>query len=119
VWSQPAIEAKAAILTPKFSTDEVLAVDQDPLGKQAARVTAQGSMEVWAKPLADGSRAVGLFNRGAEAGSCTARWSDLGVTAKQTVRDLWRQKTLGRFDDKFETVVPAHSVVLVRLMPTR
>ena len=76
-----------------LSNDEVLAVSQDPLGRQAGRVGSDGEVEVWAKDLEDGSKAVGLFNRGGlNETTVTAKWSDLGITGKQTVRDLWRQK---------------------------
>ena len=47
-----------------LANDEVLAVNQDALGRQAARVAKDGEAEVWAKEMADGSKAVGLFNRG-------------------------------------------------------
>jgi alpha-galactosidase len=49
----------------------------------------------------------------------TANWADLGLKGNQKVRDLWRQKDLGKFKDKFEATVPRHGVVLVRIWPTR
>ena len=100
-----------------LTNDEVLEISQDPLGKQARRVTQAGNLEVWAKPLEDGSMAVGLFNRGESEKSVTANWSDLGVSGKLTVRDLWRQKDLGEFEHQFSASVRRHGVVLVRLIP--
>jgi alpha-galactosidase len=100
-----------------LSNDEVLAVDQDLLGHPAARVAKQGSLEVWARDLEDGSKAVGLFNRGDDEAQVAATWSDLGVQGKQTVRDLWRQKDLGRFSEEFKAAVPRHGVVLVKIGP--
>ena len=47
-----------------LTNDEVLDVSQDPLGRQAARIAQNGPLEIWAKDLEDGSKAVGLFNRG-------------------------------------------------------
>jgi alpha-galactosidase len=102
-----------------LTNDEVLEVSQDPLGKQAGRIFKDGDMEVWAKDMEDGSKAVGLFNRGRESARVTANWSDLGLTGKQKVRDLWRQKDLGKFSDKFESEVPKHGVVLVRIWPAK
>jgi alpha-galactosidase len=102
-----------------LTNDEVLEVSQDPLGKQAGRIAKNGDLEVWAKDMEDGSKAVGLFNRGRESSRVTANWSDLGLTGKQNVRDLWRQKDLGNFSDKFETDVPKHGVVLVRIWPAK
>ena len=102
-----------------LENDEVLEVDQDPLGRQAARVAKNGDWEVWAKDMEDGSKAVGLFNRGFREAPVTANWSDLGLTGKQKVRDLWRQKDLGDFTGSFTAPVPRHGVVLVRIWPVK
>jgi alpha-galactosidase len=104
----------------KFTTDlmtnhEVLDVNQDVLGKAAARVYQRERLELWVKPLADGSVAAGLFNRGLQAADMTATWAELGVTGPRIVRDLWQQKDLGRFDRTFTTKVPAHGAVMFRL----
>ncbi len=98
-----------------LSNDEVIEVNQDPLGKPAARRTQGGRLEVWSRPLWDGTLAVGLFNRGQEATKVTARWSDLGVQGSQPVRDLWQQKDLGVFRDSFSASVPQHGAVLVKI----
>jgi alpha-galactosidase len=98
-----------------LTNDEVLDVDQDPLGRQAARVAQEGPRQVWAKDLEDGSKAVGLFNTGELPSPVTVTWSDLGVSGKQKVRDLWRQKDLGDFQGEFDATVPRHGVVLVKI----
>lgn len=100
-----------------LTNDEVLDVSQDPLGRQAGRVSKKGSTEVWAKDMEDGSKAVGLFNLGQTEDTVTATWADLGCSGKRKVRDLWRQKDLGSFSDKFEVKVPRHGVVLVKVSP--
>lgn len=102
-----------------LSNDEVLEVDQDPLGHQAARVALDGQTEVWAKDMEDGSKAVGLFNRGYEKTTVTVNWSELGLKGKQTVRDLWRQQEVGQFSDSYSVEVPRHGVVLVRIWPAK
>jgi alpha-galactosidase len=94
-------------------------VNQDPLGRQAARVAKDGSLEVWAKDMEDGSKSVGLFNRGDSEARVTAKWADFGLSGKQVVRDLWRQKDVGNFTDQFEASVPRHGVVLVKITPAR
>ena len=76
---------------------EVIEVDQDPLGECAEVVKLSPKTFLMVKKLEDGGRAVGLFNRDTEDVKITAKWSDLGVSGKQAVRDLWRQKDLGRF----------------------
>ena len=98
-----------------LTNDEVLEVNQDPLGRQASRVAQDGYLEVWAKKMEDGSTAVGLFNRDETPQTVTAQWSDLGLTGPQRVRDLWRQKDLGTYTGKFEVEIPRHGCMLLRL----
>jgi alpha-galactosidase len=98
-----------------LTNDEVIEVDQDPLGKPGYRVAKDGNMEVWVRNLEDGSHAVGLFNRSENETNVTACWTDLGISGKQKVRDLWRQKDIGEFKDKFTASVPGHGVVMIKL----
>ena len=98
-----------------FTNDEVIEVDQDPLGKPGRRVAIEGDLEVWARDMEDGTKAVGLFNRGEDATTVTAKWADLGLKGKRIVRDLWRQQDLGKYEGEFKASVPRHGVVLVRL----
>lgn len=100
-----------------LTNDEVIDVDQDPLGKPGRRAVKNGDLEVWTKEMEDGSKAVGLFNRGEGLVEVTASWADIGVHGKQKVRDLWRQKDLGIFADFYTAKVPRHGVVLVRMWP--
>ncbi|MBI5397507.1 MAG: NPCBM/NEW2 domain-containing protein [Verrucomicrobia bacterium] len=94
---------------------EVIEVDQDPLGECARVVPLTPETFLMVKNLEDGSKAVGLCNRGEIAASIVAKWGDIGVSGKQTVRDLWRQRDLGKFDGQFKATVPRHGVVLLRL----
>jgi alpha-galactosidase len=94
---------------------EVMGVNQDELGKAASRRMSDGWVEVWARPLSDGTTAVGLFNRGPEAAPVTATFADLGIIGTQPVRDLWLQKDLGRVSVKFTATVPRHGVVFVKI----
>jgi alpha-galactosidase len=100
-----------------LTNDEIIEVDQDPLGKPGYRVSKINDMEVWIKPLEDNSIAVGLFNRGEEPIKVTALWSDLGIKGKQKVRDLWRQKDMGNYKEKYSVMVERHGVVMVRMWP--
>lgn len=100
-----------------LSNDEVLEVNQDPLGDQGRRLVLPDGGEAVHKRMEDGTRAVGLFNPGKEPAKVSVSWSALGLEGPQAVRDLWRQKDLGVFHDRFEAEVPVHGVVLVRLTP--
>jgi len=99
-----------------LSNDEVLAVNQDSLGKQATTIAKGEDWRVMAKDLEDGSKAVGLFNTGTNGvAMVTVKWSDLGIAGKQTVRDLWRQKDLGKFDTEFSVQVAPHGAEMVKI----
>lgn len=113
-----------------LTNDEVLEINQDPLGQQAKRVMSDEGKQIWAKEMEDGSIAVGLFSASGgarespvdyfdwESGNSRTivlRASDLGMTGKFIARDVWRQKDLGVFDGRFETKVPHHGVVLLRV----
>jgi alpha-galactosidase len=117
-----------------LENDEVLAVDQDELGKQAEQISAYGDevtvtrqgrggsrkivpLQVWARPLVDGSQAVGLFNFGDTKTNVTVKWSDLKISGEQNVRDLWREKDLGKFKGEFSMEVAPHGAELVKISP--
>lgn len=97
-----------------LSNDEVLEVNQDPLGKQATRLSQNGAIEVWGKPLADGSWAVGIFNRGFLAAPASFDLTKLGIGANVAARDLWRHKDLGG-GTEFKAEIPRHGCALIRV----
>jgi alpha-galactosidase len=102
-----------------LTNKEVIAVDQDPLGREGERVWKNGDLEVWAKQLKDGSRAVILLNRGSAAAEVSANWEDLGYPngVSASVRDLWLHRDLGNFTAKFSGQVASHDVVMVTVKP--
>jgi alpha-galactosidase len=98
---------------------EVIAVDQDPLGRQGRKIRDDGDVEVWAKELADGSRAVALLNRDTTAATVTVSWPEIGYTARleAVVRDLWAHRDVGRMRGRYTATVPGHAAVMVRITP--
>lgn len=104
-----------------LTNDEVIAVNQDPLGGQAHRVRADGKegAEVWAKRLEDGSIVVGLFNRGEEPTTVRVTFAELGLTGPQQVRDLWRQKDVESISDGYEVEVARHGAAMIRISAKR
>lgn len=118
-----------------LTNDEVIEVNQDILGKAARRISKNTTQEVWVKELEDGSMAVGLFYIGQSkqpgdyfvwggtpeknASVISVSWADLGISGEQVVRDLWRQKDLGGFTDKFEVEVSYHGVAFVKISPVK
>jgi alpha-galactosidase len=109
-------EATRAIL----GNHEVIAVDQDALGVQGSLVmSGPPELQVWAKPLADGSRAVVLLNRSALPAAMTVAWPRIGLPDNQTaqVRDLWAHEDRGAVSGRVGATVAPHGVVMLRITP--
>jgi alpha-galactosidase len=102
-----------------LTNKEVIAIDQDPAGIEGHRVKRGEGLEVWARELADGGRAVALLNRTGSPATIAASWTDIGypehLSAK--VRDLWEHKDLGERTGKFSATVESHGVVMVTIKP--
>ena len=96
---------------------EVIDIDQDVLGRQASIVRQTDGEFVLAKPLEDGSLAVGLFNLEATPQKLTVTWSDLGLHGGYHIRDVWRQKPLGESGEAFSADVNPHGVAYIHLTP--
>jgi alpha-galactosidase len=102
-----------------LTNKEVIAVDQDKLGRQGHGVSKNGNLEIWARPLSDGGRAVILFNRGTSEGEISVTWEQIAypnhLSAK--VRDLWAHKDVGAFTGGYSTKVAPHSVIMLKVLP--
>ena len=114
-----------------LTNDEVIAINQDILGKQARRVSSIDGKQIWARELSDGSTAVGLFyvdDHERKEPADYFNWerkdkttillnaADIGITGRFSVRDVWRQKEMGVFERKFQAEVPYHGVVLLKVV---
>jgi alpha-galactosidase len=94
---------------------EVIAIDQDPFGKQASPVK-NGDLETWIKPLADGGAAVGVVNLGPAAAQATVHTSDLHlVRPVAKARDLWRHQDVQLLKDSYTATIPSHGTLLLRV----
>jgi len=104
-----------------LTNPDVIAVDQDSLGVQGMLVReGPPELQVWAKRLKDGARAVALLNRGDTAAKITARFDRLGLrTDSATVRDLWARADRGAFRREYAATVPGHGVAMLRVTPIR
>jgi alpha-galactosidase len=95
---------------------DVIAVNQDRDGRQGRRINKSGEQEVWARPLAGGDQAIGLFNRGGEAATIAVKWADVGFTATpRRARDLWKHTDLKVSGDAYSVRVPSHGVAMIRV----
>jgi alpha-galactosidase len=116
-----------------LSNDEVIAIDQDPLGKAGRLLIDDNEVQIWMKPLEDGSYAIGLFNIDGfgKTPQSYFHWGDeqsksfqfdltrIGLKGNWKLRDVWRQKDLGEFNGVFKTTIPHHGVVLLRVFPVK
>ena len=100
-----------------LTNKEIIALDQDKLGKQGVKIRDDGDFEVWAKQLADGSRAIVMFNRSKSNKEMSFNWTEIGYSndLKMNVRDLWQHKEMGKFKATYSAEVPAHGVVVVKV----
>jgi alpha-galactosidase len=109
------------VTTALLTNDEIIAVDQDSLGVPATQIGGSYRAVIWARPLSDGTYAVGMFNRGDSPQQVTVNFSDLpapegtSVSGPQPIRDLWRRADRGTMTDKFTATVPRHGVVLIKI----
>ena len=95
---------------------DIIAIDQDPLGKQATRLSQSGEQEVWARDLSGGAKAIALFNRAAEPAKISVEWSALGFGGTpQHATDLWLHRPVKFEGTEFAAEVPGHGVVVLRV----
>jgi len=106
-----------------LSNDEVIAIDQDALGKQATCADTVGNLRIYTKQLADGGIAVGFCNFGLDKAEIQyTDFKKLGITGKQQVRDLWRQKKVAEINGeagKLAINIPVHGIVLYKFIPKK
>lgn len=98
---------------------ELIALNQDPMGKQGVKVRDDGEFEVWTKQLYDGCKAIAFLNRSESSSNMSVQWSEVGYPnhLEISVRDLWLKKDLGKYKGAFSINVPSHGVVVVKATP--
>lgn len=103
-----------------MTNKEIIAVDQDKLGKQGKRVTPkeETAKTVWVRELENGEYAVALMNRGDSVTDITTNFKDFSSKNKFALRDLYLHQDFGEFTDSYTgKQIPAHGVVMLRLTP--
>jgi alpha-galactosidase len=116
-----------------LSNDEVIEINQDPLGKPARLVKDENGLQIWLKQMEDGSYAAGLFNTDGYGTTATSyfNWGNevprefkidlaaLGLKGKWKLRNVWTQKDLGVFSGNYSTTIRHHGVMMLRLYPVK
>jgi alpha-galactosidase len=104
-----------------LTAPEIIAIDQDPLGIQGIRIRNEAGLQIWQKPLSDGSIAVALFNSTINAASMSVSLEEIGFKKgiKSSVRDLWERKDLPTITNAFKADVEPHGVVVIKIKGKR
>jgi len=110
--SQMTAETKSLLMN-----KDIIAIDQDPLGKQGDRLSKNGDLEIWTRQLSNGAIAAGLFNRATSAAPMTLKLSDIGLKHASRIRDVWTATTLTAPNAELTATVPPHGVVLLLVKP--
>ena len=127
------IEQLDAFTLNLLSNDEVIEVNQDPLGKPARLVLEEQGVQIWLKPLEEGAYAVGIFNTAnfGRTPESYFRWEDeqavnytldfnkLKLNGVFDVRNVWTQKEVSVRAKKFNALIPHHGVVMIKLTPAK
>jgi alpha-galactosidase len=94
---------------------DVIAIDQDPLGKQGYEIAYHNDLEVFVKPLQGGDTAVCLFNRSDEPKKLDFSWSEYKIAPGHSIRDIWKNQQQGTTSTPYRSEIGKHSVILLRL----
>ncbi len=96
---------------------EVIAVNQDKLGKQGYSIYNRDMIEIWKKELDDGTTAIAIFNKRPVNSTINVDWKELGYKNDQHLRDLWRQTDLGNVSDIKSFDIPRHGCMMLKVEP--
>ncbi|MCL1894298.1 MAG: putative Ig domain-containing protein [Holophagaceae bacterium] len=99
-----------------LTNDEVLAINQDKMGRQATQKVIDGSIQVWVKELHDGGKAIGIFNLGETTTEYEVNLESIGIAGNKTIRDIWRQRDLSQLQSKHRTRIAPHGVTLLKVI---
>ncbi|MBN2102679.1 glycoside hydrolase family 27 protein [bacterium] len=103
-----------------LTNKEVIAVDQDLLGKQGVQFMLQRGKEIWVKELSDGAWAVCFFNTGDDDLNLRINWSHVWILkGDYHIRDLWQKKDIGTTRKHFSATIPSHDVIMLKMIPLR
>jgi hypothetical protein len=98
-----------------LTNDEVLAIDQDALGKGARQTIKKEDYQVWTKELEDGSKAIGIFNTSDKFQTIKLNKADVGMGGFTKIRNVWQQLYIISSGPEFVTKIAPHGVLLVKV----
>ncbi len=98
-----------------LTNKEVIALDQDKLGKQGYLIENEEYFQIYLKPLSGGDTAICLFNRGDQTKETNIDWKKYKIGAGHSIRDLWKKQAAGTTTTSFKASIPKHDVVVLRL----
>ncbi|HEX5282570.1 MAG TPA: glycoside hydrolase family 27 protein [Bryocella sp.] len=98
-----------------LTNPQVVAIDQDALGKEGDRVSAEGPIEIWMRPLSRGGAAIGVFNRNPGVQTTTLDLRQFGFAPSARVQDVWADKQMPSAAHPYALTIPGHGVVLLQV----
>jgi hypothetical protein len=98
-----------------ITNDDIIALNQDRLGKQAAFVFEREDIQVWSKPLADGSTAIGIINLGTKEKTTSVKLDKISSTQYSTSKNLWNKQIATIKDNSISATIPSHGIVQFKL----
>lgn len=99
-----------------ISNPEIIAIDQDARGSQAALVSDRSGVQVWARQLAGGDIAVALMNTTGREQTIATTLEQIGGTAgSYIVRDAWGRRDLRNTTKSISAQVASHDTAILRL----
>ncbi len=98
-----------------LTNDEVIAIDQDALGKGASQYVKKDDYQIWVKDLKDGGKAIGLFNTSDKYQTISLDKNDPAISGYTKFRDAWQQKYIITAGNALTAKVAPHGVLLVRV----
>nr|WP_319512270.1 putative Ig domain-containing protein [uncultured Draconibacterium sp.] len=98
-----------------FTNAEVIDIHQDATAVGGIPVYQKDGIEIVVKDLENGEKAIGLFNKNESEQVVTMDWETVGLEGKKKLRDVWRNKDIGAYEDSFSASVRSHGVVLLRV----
>jgi alpha-galactosidase len=104
-----------------LTNPELIAINQDHLGKQGFKIEDMGNFEIWQKPLANNDIAICLFNRETKSKKYQLNWSKMKIkdfNGSYNVKDLWKNKEIGTTNNELSIEIPARDVIVFKLIKT-
>ncbi|MDR1672916.1 MAG: alpha-galactosidase [Bacteroidales bacterium] len=98
-----------------LTNKEIIAINQDKLFRQAQKIHSENGVDIWEKPLADGSKAIALLNRENKVQEFALVSKQFNINGKSKIRDLWQHKDLGKMGKERTFTIEKHGIIVLKI----